>query len=87
MHFHKGMDHKISNQSHPNMFFFVKLAKASERKCPQSSEAPPEPQFYALKSRPVIHLWRNLHMFLDILEFEVVNKKLFRENCFENMVS
>ena len=32
-------------------------------------------------------LWRNLHMFLDILEFIVESKKLFRENSFENLVS
>ena len=33
-------------------------------------------------------MWRNLHMFLDILELRIENKKLiFRENCFENVVS
>ena len=26
-------------------------------------------------------------MFLEILEFRVENKKIFRENCFENEVS
>ena len=26
-------------------------------------------------------------MFLDILEFRIENKKYFRENCFENVVS
>ena len=30
-------------------FFFVQVAEASERKCPQSSEAPPEAQLYALQ--------------------------------------
>ena len=30
------------------MFFFVKVAEASERKYPQSSEVAPEPQLYAL---------------------------------------
>ena len=39
---------KIPNRSHLYMFFFVEVAEASERKCPQSSEAPPEPQLYAL---------------------------------------
>ena len=37
--------------------------------------------------RPLRTLWRNLHMFLDILEFTVANQKLFRKNYFENMVS
>ena len=39
---------KIPNRSHLYMFFSVEVAEASERKCPQSSEAPPEPQLYAL---------------------------------------
>ena len=39
---------KIPKQSPLYMFFFVKVAKVSERKCPQSSETPPEPQLYAL---------------------------------------
>ena len=40
---------KIHNQSHLYMFFFfIKVAKASERKCPQCSKAPTEPQLYAL---------------------------------------
>ena len=31
---------------------------------------------------------RNLHMLLEILEFIVeTKKKLFKENCFENVVS
>ena len=30
------------------MLFFVEVSEASDRKCPQSSEAPPEPQLYAL---------------------------------------
>ena len=35
---------KIPNQSHLYMFvFFVEIAEASERKCFQSSEAPPTP--------------------------------------------
>ena len=36
---------------------------------------------------PLLTLWHNLHMFLDILEFTVKNKKIFRENCFDNVVS
>ena len=33
--------------------FFFEVAEASERKCPQSSEAPPELQFYAPDSKTV----------------------------------
>jgi len=34
------------------------------------------------------HFVTHLRMFLDVLEFRVENKKkLFRENCFENLVS
>ena len=36
---------------------------------------------------PLRTLWRNLHMFLDILEFWLENQNIFRENCFEKMVS
>ena len=32
-------------------------------------------------------LWRNLHMFLEILEFRVDNKKSVQGNYFENLVS
>ena len=32
-------------------------------------------------------LWRILHMFLDILEFTVENKKKIIENCYKNIVS
>ena len=40
------------------------------------------------KKWPLCTLWRILNMFLDIFEFTVENKtKLFRENCFENVVS
>jgi hypothetical protein len=36
----------------------------------------------------VTHFVAHLHMFLDILEFTVENKKkLLSENCFENVVS
>ena len=33
------------------------------------------------------NLWLQIQMFLDILEFRIENKKKFRENCFENLVS
>ena len=37
---------------------------------------------------PLRTLWRILHIFLDILEFTVeILKKIFKENCFENVVS
>ena len=34
------------------------------------------------------NLWRQIHMFLDILEFRIENKKKYLEkNCFGNVVS
>ena len=48
MQFHKGINHKNSLSKPSLHVFFVEVAEASERKCPQSSEAPPEPQLYAL---------------------------------------
>ena len=50
-------------------FFLVEVDEASERKCPQSSEAPPQPQLYALVR---IHIgtyrhsmtWQTLHIMV-----------------------
>ena len=40
------------------------------------------------KFLPLRTFWHNLHMFFDIIDFRVENnKKLFWENCFENLVS
>ena len=35
----------------------------------------------------LLNLWHNSHMFKDILEIWEVNKKKFRKNCFDNVVS
>ena len=43
--------------------------------------------FYMVILWPLRTLWRNLHIFKDILKFSIENKKIFRENCFENVVS
>ena len=79
---------KIPNQSYLYMFFFfVKVAKASERKCPKNSKAPPEPQLYALVNVSVcrfvclLYGLRIVYVFANTLfcqQLSVVNQNVWK---------